>query len=86
MYRKIYMMLRTADGTTWELVSLKYGLEDGVKRSNKTVSERMLKKHPPQHGDTWNVATVAAQLKDVLEYLNCEELDQYCMKIKTYLQ
>ena len=69
MYRDVYRELQFINPSNAEVLKEKYGLEDGKRRSNKTIADKFRKLYPTEKGYTWNVARVSTELQEGLSYL-----------------
>ena len=64
MYRDVYKELVAIGSINADLITDKYGIEDGKKRSNATIADKMRRTHYSEYGYTWNTARVAEELKE----------------------
>lgn len=83
MYREVHRELQLIDSNNAEVLKEKYGLDDGKRRSNKIVADKLRKKYPTEKGYTWNISRVAAELQDGLSSLKYRgELETFVSEIE----
>ncbi len=80
MYREVERTLRSMNSSVSDVLTEKYGLLDGKKRSNATIADKFRRMYGTEYGYTWNTARVADELKSGLYSLS------YRGKFATYIE
>lgn len=87
MYRDVAKSLSRLNDIYEDILTEKYGLEDGRQRSNTTIAEKFRKKYYSEYGFTWNTARVSDEINEALKELFSKgELEKYAEKIKLFFK
>lgn len=83
MYRDVYHAMLAMSDSAAEVITEKYGLEDGKQRSIKTITEKFREKYYTGYDYIWNTARVTNELRGGLSFLKWRfDYEKYAEKIK----